>query len=252
MVEIRYREQLEVAELAGQTVGEARAKFQAEFGIPERAAARLNGDKVRKSAEVDTVLNDDDKLTFAVSRGMGAYLVGAALLALAMTGGVFAYGFINASTTLNATSINSDFADVTANVTGSNNVQWSAFGFFKGSIGGPNDIFEIAPAAGYTGDLVTTVTLANADQLVKRYRVLALKLDMVIQGTNTELDISAGNSANWTLLTMDNGSVSMFTTGASGNMSVRVLSGFYITNIFPAAGWQGAASPQLFCEVAQR
>ena len=49
---------------------------------------------------MDTVLNDDDKLTFAKSRSTGVYLIGALLLALAITGGVFAAGFINATTTL--------------------------------------------------------------------------------------------------------------------------------------------------------
>ena len=87
MVEIRYGEQFEISDLAGQTVSEARDHFKSEFGIPDKAKARLNGSKVK--AELDTVLNDDDRLTFAVSRGKGAYLVGALLLALACTGGVY-------------------------------------------------------------------------------------------------------------------------------------------------------------------
>jgi hypothetical protein len=254
MIEIKYRDQFEVADLAGQTVSEARAQFREEFGIPEKATVKLNGSAVKKNTEADTVLNDDDKLTFSVSRGMGAYLVGAALLALVVTGSAFAFGFINSTTSLNAATIESNFADITANTTGSANVTWSAFGFFKGSIPGPNHIFEISPAEGYTGDLVTTITIANADDLVKRYRVLALQLDMVDRATNTVMDINDSGAADdndWIMLTLDNGSVSLFTDG-SAQMSVRVKGGFFITQIHPAAGWQGSAVPELFCEVSQR
>jgi len=255
MVEIRYGEQYEVTDLAGQTVGEAREQFKSEFGIPAKARARLNGFKVKSSAEIDTVLNDDDKLTFAVTRSKGAYLVGALLLALAVTGGVFAFGFINATTSLTATTVNSNFADVTVNTTGVAALTWNAFGFFKGSIGGPHGIFNVTPAVGYTGDLVTTVTLGNADQLVKRYRVLSLQLEMVNATTNATLDINesgVADSNDWVMLTLENGSISMFTKSGATPMTVRVKKGFYITHVFPQLGWSGSASPDLFCEVAQR
>jgi hypothetical protein len=254
MVEIKFKDQLEVADLAGRTVGEIREQYRKEFGIPHGAAARLNGVKISGSAEFDTVLNGNDKLTFTVSKGLGAYLVGAAILALAVTGSMFAYGFVNATTSLNAATVNSNFADVSADTAGSANVTWTAFGFYKGSIGGPNTIFNISPAEGYTGDLVTTVTIGNADDLVKRYRVLALQLEMVDQATGTPLDINESGSADandWVMLTLDNGSVSLFTDG-SANMSLRVKHGFYITQIHPFGGWQGSATPELFCEVSQR
>ena len=173
---------------------------------------------------------------------------------MAVTGGIFAFGFINATTTLNATTVNSNFADVTVNTTGIAACTWSAFGFFKGSIPGPNSIFNVTPAVGYTGDLVTTVTLGNADQLVKRYRVLSLQLEMVDATTNVTLDINESGAADandWVMLTLDNGSVSLFTNGGQ-SMAVRVKKGFYITHVFPFAGWTGSASPELFCEVAQR
>ena len=181
--------------------------------------------------------------------------MGALLLALAVTGGIFAFGFINASTTLIATTINSNFADVTVNTTGVAACTWNAFGFFKGAIPGPNSIFNVTPAPGYTGDLVTTVTFGNADQLIKRYRVLALQLEMVDANTNLPLDINeSGVSDNndWVMLTLDNGSVSMFTKAGTTPMSVRVKRGFYITHVYPSLGWSGAASPDLYCEVAQR
>jgi hypothetical protein len=261
MVEIKYGDQFEVSDLAGQTVCEARGQFKSDFGIPDKAAARLNGSKVKSSAELDTVLNDDDKLTFAVARSRTPFLVGALLLALAVTGGVFAFGFINASTTLTATLANSNFADVSVNGTlggqyGVGNVTWSGFGYFKGNIEGPQSVFNVQPAPGYTGDLVTTVTIGNAADLARRYRVLALQLEMVYTN-NGSIEInedSLGNN-NWTVLTLDNGSVSMFTRysdTAGANMTVRIKKGFYITHVYPEAGWKGSAIPELFCEVAQR
>jgi len=250
MVEIRYGEQFEVSELAGQTVSEAREQFKAEFGIPGKAQAKLNGSKIKGSAELDTVLTDDDKLTFAVSRGKGAYLVGALLLALAVTGGIFASGFINATTTLNATTSNNNFAEVTANNTVPS---WSAWGFFKGSISA-GDIFGVNTAtSGYNGDLVVTVSLGNADQLVKRYRALSLQLTM-LSSAGAQLDINNDSSSNastdWVVLSLDNGSVSMFPNGQTDQMRVVVKKGFFITNVAPFTA--GSATPELFCEVAQR
>jgi hypothetical protein len=253
MVEIRYKDQFEVSELAGQTVAEAREQFKAEFGIPAKAQAKLNGSKVKSGAEMDTVLNDDDKLTFATSRGKGVFLIGALLLAMAITGGIFAAGFVNATVTLTATTT-TNFADVSANSSG---LTWSAFGFFKGTIGA-GTLFNVNTAtSGYTGDVVVTVSLGNADDLVKQYRALSLQLNMV-SSNGTDLDINNdnvgrdGDTGDWVMLTLDNGSVSMFPEGQTGGdaMTVRVKKGFFITHVAPFAG--GSASPMLFCEVAQR
>lgn len=268
MVEIRYGERYEVANMAGQTVNEAREQFKAKFGIPDQARARLNDRNIRGSQELDTVLDDEDKLSFAAPKSRGAYLVGALLLALALTSGVFSYGFINASTTLHATVHSSNFADVTPNTAGIDSLTWTGYGFFKGAIT-PTDngtasssedgtpIFNIdTTASHYTGDLVVTVSLGNADQLVKRYRMLALKLTMnTPDGAPVDINESGGpgDDDDWVMLTLDNGSVSMFPKGAiSDNVcTVRVKSGFYITHVFPGT-WEGSASPDLFCEVAQR
>jgi hypothetical protein len=257
MVEIKYGEQYEVSDMAGLTVSEAREQYRTEFGIPDKARAKLNGSKVKASMECDTVLNDDDKLTFAVSRSRGAYLVGALLLALAVTGGVFAYGFINASTTLSAT-ISSNFADVSVNTTGVSSLTWSGYGFYKGAISTSTNgtaIFDIDTASsGYTGDYVVTVSIGNADQLAKRYRVLSLKLGMCLPD-GSAMDINEDGStdaSDWVMLTLDNGSVSLFPKGSANVTTVRVKSGFYITHAMPFAGWSGSASPDLFCEVAQR
>jgi hypothetical protein len=253
MVEIRYGEQYEMVDLAGQTIGEAREQFRSEFGIPEKATARLNGSKVKGIIENETVLHDDDKLTFAVPRGKGIFLVGAMLLALAVTSSAFAFGFINDTVTLNASAAGADFASVTANT--SSPLTWSTYGFFKGSISGPNTIFDVDTAtSGYTGDLVVTVSMANAADLVKAYRVLSLTLEMVDDSDNP-IDInedSIVDDADIALLTLGNGSVDMFPDGSAGNMHIRVKSGFYITHILGTGWGAGAEDPVLFAEVAQR
>ena len=246
MVEIRYGEQYEISDLAGQTVGEAREHFKTEFGIPDKASARLNGSKVKSGAEIDTVLNDDDKLTFAVARGRTPFLIGALLLALAVTGGVFAFGWINATTTISAT-VGDNFADVAA---AGNLSAWTAHGNTKGTIGTGN-IFTITPDATYQGDLVVTVSIGNAADLAQQYRVLSFQLELVQSDNVTVIDCSAGNGAQWAMLTLNNGEVNLY-PASTQNMSVRVKSGFYITQAKGSGGWSGSGAPELFCEVSQR
>ncbi len=258
MVEIRFGDQYEISDLAGQTVSEAREHFKSEFGIPDKASARLNGSKIKANAELDTVLNDDDKLAFAVSRSRTPFLIGALLLALAVTGGVFTFGFINASTTLTSSPATNDFASVTTNATIP--LTWTPYGFYKGSIAAAANatpIFNVDTwSSGYSGDLVVTVTLANGDTLAKCYRMLSLRLIMC-DSTNATIDINEDgivDGRDYVMLTLDNGSVSMFPSGMTDNMTIRVKSGFYITHIFKAANWATPANyqPLLFAEVAQR
>jgi len=258
MIEIRYGNQHTMADLAGMTVGEAREELRAEFGIPDKAVATLNGGKVKRHAEMSTELNDEDTLSFAVARSRMPFLVGAMLLALALTGGVFAFGFTNGSATLGSAAATNDFALITVNST--TPVTWNPYGSFKGSITtsvNGTAIFNVDTAtSSYSGDLAVTVSLTNADTLVKCYRVLAFKLAMYDQ-TNTLLDIngdSVANSNDYVLLTMDNGAVTMYPNGSVGVKTVRVMSGYYISNLFKAANWAtpSAYQPLLFCEVHQR
>ncbi len=181
-----------------------------------------------------------------------AYFVGAVMLALAATGGVFAYGFINSTTSLSATTVQSNFADVTANNTAGS---WVAVGNTKGSITG-GSLFNIVPSTDYTGDLIVTVSIGNADSLAKIYRNLSLQLQLVnTDNVSQVIDIDTDNTTtgDWVMLSLDNGSVSMY-PAASGNMTVMATSGFYQTQVHPKDGWKSGydAAPDLFCEVAQR
>jgi hypothetical protein len=214
----------------------------------------LNGSKVKDHAESNTVLQDDDRLTFAVPRSKGAYLIGALLLALAATSSAFAFGFINDTVTLDASAASADFASVTADT--SDPLTWSTYGFFKGSIAGPNTIFTVDTAtSGYTGDLVVSVSIANAADLVKAYRVLSLTLELTDASDNSTIDINEdGNadSSDIVLLNLGNGSVDMFPDGSAGLMNLRVKSGFYITHVLGSGWGAGSEDPVLFAEVAQR
>jgi molybdopterin converting factor small subunit len=248
MVEIKYGDQYEVVDIAGQTVSEAREQFKAEFGIPDKAKAKLNGSKVRTGAEIDTVLNDEDKVTFAVPRSRTPFLIGALLLALAATGGVFAFGFLNANVTLSATT-HSDFASVTANT---DSISFNVWGLLKGSIFANHDLFYVVKNPSWTGDLVITVTLGNVGELAKVYRGFGLELILV--DSNTDVVQSLGLSQDQVvLLSLDYPSVNMFYSGASQNVTVKVKNGFYVaTHIGPSgvpAG--GSASPEIFCDVTQ-
>jgi len=260
MIEIKYGEHFEVADIAGNTVHEARDKFKAEFEIPDKAKAKLNGKIVKAKMESKVVLNDDDNLTFAIVRSRMPFLIGAILLALAVTGGVFAYVFINATATIGISIYESNFADVTANDSFPADT-FQTWGYYKGSIP-TGTLFNIIPGQNYTNDLAVTVSLGNSDSLVKIYRMLSLQLCMTYMTDNSTVDINEDNTANdstdWVVLSLDNGSVTMFPKGTANAtaMTVRVKRGFYITQIHPFTGWPSPAdtyaSPQLFCEVAQR
>ena len=252
MVEIRYKNHYELADLTEQTVSEAREQFKAEFGIPNKAAACLNGKKIKEYSEPDTVLSDDDKLSFTVTNRRGIFLIGTIILALIITGSTFAFGFTNASTSITTTTFSSNFADVSTNPDISN-ISWRVLGSYKGTIGGPHGIFNIVPSTGYTGDLIVTVSLANVDQLAKDYRTLALRIGMVKSSDNSTVDINESGFADrndWTLLTLDNPSATMSVLGGA-NMTIKLLGGYYISNAVPNLGWSGSTSPDLYCEVTQ-
>ena len=248
MIEIRYCDHYEIVNVAGQSISDVREQFKAEFDIPEKATAKLNGKKVKGKLEAETCLNDDDKLTFANAKGKGALLLGALLLALVITGGIFAYTYTTNTVTIALTSGAADFANVAANT--SDLPTWTTHGSFAGAISGPKPIFDIDTAtSNYTGDLVVSVAIANADQLVSDYRVLFLKLDIIDSSDNVvDINLSGGvDGSDFAMLTLANGWVDMFISGSADVFTVRLKSGFYIT--LPWAQASGYEDPVLYCEV---
>jgi len=254
MIEIKHKDNFEAAELAGKTVADAREMYRKDFSITEKANAFLNGKKVTPKSEAGTVITDNDTLVFKKAHGNGLmYMAGALLLAMAITGGVFAYGFMNATTTLAATAIDSNFASVSANT--SVPLTWTARGMEKGSTGS-GTLFDINTAtSGYNGDLVATVTMANANDMIKVYRNLTLTLELR-DSSNNLVDINGDNvpnSSDFVLLTLENGSASLsFKQTAASNYTIKVKGGSYICHA-ANAGWSpSSGAPMLFCEIAQR
>ena len=251
MIEIRYRDCHEIADLAGLSVAEARQQLRQEFGIPDKAVAKLNGDKIKTSLEAKTYLSDGDGLSFTEARNLGAFGVAIALpLVLALTCGLFAYGFVNNTATLKVSSATSNFATVTANT--STQPVMKVYGSFKGTIGA-SDLFYIEPAIGLPGDLVATLSLTNADELVKCYRMMALLIE-ARNSSDTLVDINLDtytNDEDYTLLTLSNSAVDLYLHGAD-NYTIKLKSGYYISHTYSSSWSSGETSPIIYCDVSHR
>ena len=254
MIEIKFRGNYEVTELAGHTVAEARGLYKAEFGIADKAVAVLNGKNITAAVEAAVLLKNNDNLEFKTVRGHKAfYLVGALLLAMGITGGVFAFGFTNSSATISTVMANSDFATVTANT--SSTPTWTARGLQKNPTGS-GTLFDInTQTSGYTGDFVATVSIANLGDLVKVYHNLTLEIEMR-DSCNNLVDINGDGIANandFTLLTLDNSKVSFTIKQVVPNIyTVKLKNGYYVCNAGKSTWASGAGTPLLYCELAQR
>jgi len=255
MIEIKYKDNFEVSDNVGQSVADVRGHYQKSFHLTAKATAFINGKKITPANEAAATLEKNDRLEFKnTSNHRVAYLVGALLLAMAVTGGVFAYGFTNASTTISVTTSNVNFADVTANT--SVPVTWTVHGMQKGQTG-PGTLFDISTlASGYPGDLIATISIANIDDLVKVYRNLSLKIEL-FDSSNNLVDINADGTANATddfsMLNLNNGSVMLnIKQAATSVYTVKVINGSFITNPGRVSWTPTSGAPMLYCELAQR
>ena len=241
MVEIRYGEHYEMADLAGRSIADAREQYKPEFGIPDKAQASLNGKGIGKKHELVTALGDNDSLTFAPKSRKGLFFIGVVLLAAAITGGIFAYG---ATTTTVGLSLigTSDYAAVVAEVSPPT---WTVWGKFKGKVTA-GDLFEITPEANYTGDMVALITLTNTYDLVETYRVLVLEIEIWdTAGPPTQVGTTE-------YLTMDKGviEIEIDQSGKTAPYDVRLVNGFYITHRSPWTA--GKEDPTILCDVIQK
>ena len=241
MIEIRYGEHSEQADLAGESVAQAREQYKSVFEVPDKAKAYLNGERVKKELEPDLKLSDCDELSF--KKGSKMPLLLAALLAtLVVTGGMFAYAQTSTSVTVGVAK-QADFATVSANMTVSG---WSVFGKYKGTIPSGN-LFTITPASGYPGDLVATLYIGNGDELVDVYRVLVMRVSVY--------DNAAAKMVGPEILTLGKGEVDLpLDIGAyTPPFTVKLDGGFYISHLFH--GWTIPANhedPLIYCDVTQR
>ncbi len=164
---------------------------------------------------------------------------------LVVTGGMFAYAYTAASTSITANTGSNDFA----NISGTNGVSaYNVFGSYRGKIG-TGTLFDVTPTTGYDGDLQVNVYLANPDELGKNYGLWMLRLRLV-DGSDNHQNLGA----NTKVLTLNNGMVSFISDNLTAGTTYyidtpgglyRSFAWAYLTKVgsFP--------NPSLYAEVVQ-
>jgi len=177
---------------------------------------------------------------------MGAFrkaLVGALVVALAASATMFAFTFTSASTSITATSGGSDFASMSANNTVPG---YNVFGSYRGAIGSGN-LFNLVPAANYTGDLEVNVYLTNLDDLSKTYGMFLMALSLT-DNTSTPADSEGIEKP----LTLNNGVVTFLADNLTGGTTYYIKTTGGIYRAFPWAFISGSIyGPTLYAEVVQ-
>ncbi|HEY51716.1 MAG TPA: hypothetical protein G4O20_07945 [Dehalococcoidia bacterium] len=168
-----------------------------------------------------------------------------ALVALVVvTGGMFAYTFTTATATIGVTAPTSDFANVTA---GSSITAPTVFGNFSGTWPS-STLFDIDPDPNYQGDLVITVYLVNAAQLVRQYHHVNMTLEFQ-DSTNTTAD----EQGTIQVLTLDNAEALFTWSNGTGTSPYKLVltGGSFRLHPFKALTG-GSYQPQIWCEITQR
>ena len=246
MVEIRYGNYNEQADLAGKSIAEAREQYKLEFGIPDKAIAKINDRNVKKKLESETKLEDDDEVRFVKRSYKGLVLIGAMLLALAATGGVFASTALTATISGNITA-ESDFVALTTG----NTPSWTTYGKFVGQTGTTPEVFKSTPANGFSGDFVILLTITNVDELSEVYQVLNMRFSAQ-NGTIGSVTASPSPA----VLSLEKPVTEIEVTGygaADGTkyINIQLDGGFYKSNT--DGGWTpGYEDPDIFCQIVQK
>jgi len=188
----------------------------------------------------------------AIIKGAGGttlrrYFVTALLLALAVTGGLFAYAYTIASTSLTVGGVSSDFGNITAS-TANTVSSYTPFGTYRGRIGAGN-LFDVTPYTGYNGDIGINVYLDNIDQIGYKYGMFMVKLRLV-NSANASVDVDGVDKP----LSMRNGVVSFTSNNMTGGTTYYIycVGGVYRT--FPWAyltGAGGSWAPSFTAEILQ-
>jgi hypothetical protein len=175
---------------------------------------------------------------------MKKLLIIALVAVLVITGSVFAFTFTTATATIGVTAVQSDFAEVSANLSGWTNP--SVFGRFTG-IWPTTTLFDITPATGYTGDLVIHVYLTNTGELIRRYHHCNMKLEF-----HDSTGANVSTKQEYELLNLSNADVLFEWAAFNGTAPYRVdlVGGSYRLHPWRQIG--GSVSPDIWCEVTQR
>ncbi len=241
MVEIKYRDRYEAADLAGKHIGEVREQYKSEFGIPDKAQARLNGKKISGKREFNTTLSANDKLSFEQRSHRGLFFGGAVLLALVVTGTMFATTATTTTVTLTLTGK----ADYAAVVAAGSPPTWNVWGSYKGEVT-TGDLFTITPETDFTGDMVAMITITNASDLVSAYRVLILEIE-IYDSAATPAQVG---TTEYLTLTRGDITIEIDQTGFTAPYTVQITGGNYMTH---RGGWTaGNEDPIILCDVIQK
>lgn len=232
---------------AGKSVAKVREQYKSESEMADRAQATLDDKPLEKRLELETKLGTEDELSFEEKeRHRKPLLVAALLLALAITGGIFAYTYTTTSATLTVTAAIGDFASAVSENT--DGMQYSVFGKARGTIPA-GYLFEVTPTTNYTGDLEVTVYLSNVDELSKNYRFLVMRLQLVNSGDNP---IDAQGTTQ--VLSLENSVASFYFPSANFSPGrdyyVRNLGGAYLSLPWGSSGWT-TYNPVVYCQVTQ-
>jgi len=252
MVKIRYGENYEEVDLAGKTVAEVREQYKEQFGIPDKAQVSLGGKGIKQKHEVETRLGEDDKLTFAEKSRKGLFLfAGTLLLALSVTGGVFASGALTDTISATVTAESSEFCDVTANTAPS----WSVWGAWLGAIPAQTEVFHLQPGNTFTGDFVIQIYLTNAEDLAEVYRVLGMRWTVKINAAaDSILTVTPTPTTGFLSLSNPVCEIEVSFTGAGDAddmIDVDLSGGFFKTHYY-GSGWGGSEDPDIFLKVIQK
>ena len=176
---------------------------------------------------------------------MKKFLVIALVAVQVITGSVFAFTFTTATVTIGVNAIQSDFANVTANLSGWTNPQ--GFGKYTG-IWPTATLFNVSPHGDYTGDLIVHVYLTNAGELIRRYHHCNLKMEL--HDANGD---NISDQQEYQVLNLNNADVVFewsYNAGDVRPFRVDLEGGSYRLHRWKAIG--GSVQPEIFCEVTQR
>ena len=168
-----------------------------------------------------------------------------ALVALpVITGGMFAYTFTTATATIGVAAPTSDFANITA---GSGITAPTVFGKFTGTWPS-STLFDITPTTNYTGDLVISVYLVNAGELIRQYHHVNMSVEFQ-DSTNSTAD----EQGTIQVLNLQNAEAQFTWENGTGTGPYKVVltGGGYRLHPFKTLTG-GSYQPQIWCEVTQR
>lgn len=161
-----------------------------------------------------------------------------ALVVVLVAGGSFAYTSMTGSSTVTITGGGTEFSTVTAA-----GFTWTTYptGGQIGSVQAGN-LYTVARDGDYTGNLVFTVALINADELINKYVYLNLQI-RVMDGAATPDEVTT----EW--LTLEEGVVELVVPAAkTGPFTVKINDGTYRTE----PGVDPTSAPSFNIRVRQR